>query len=81
MDKAAFETDLRAELKKLPPDLVPILRELAVKFGPTLEPLIMGMISNLQRHVMVMMTEHAMGVLTIKEIETMVMDVFKGEIS
>jgi hypothetical protein len=81
MDKEAFQADLRIELKKMPPDLVPILKELAVKFGPSLEPLIMTMVQNLQRHVMAIMLELQMGTITKGEIETMVMEVFKGEIS
>lgn len=81
MDKEAFQKDLRVELKKMPPDLLPILKELAVKFGPQLEPIIMTMVQNLQRHVMAIMAEMQMGIITKAEIESMVMEVFKGEIA
>ena len=81
MDKEAFQNDLQTEIKKLPPELVPILMDLARRFGAQLEPLILSMVVNLQRHVMTMMTEVSMGLITKAEIEEMVSQVFKGEIS
>lgn len=80
MDLEAFEKDLRVEVKKLPPELVGILKDLAGKFGPQLEALIMPAMVNLQRHFMVAMGEIGAGLLDKEDLLESVTKVLKESI-
>lgn len=77
MDMQAFETDLRNEAKKLPKELVVILRTLAEKFGPTLDQIFPTLMENLSRHIAAIMGEIGMGILDKDALNQVIVRVLK----
>lgn len=80
MDMDAFANDLKTEVKKLPKDLILILKELAEKFGPTLDKLVPGLMAGLGRHLQVIMMEAATGILDKKELNDTISKVLRESV-
>ena len=77
MDFGAFEKDLREEAKKVPKDLLLVLRDLAEKFGPILDDVIPSLFANLQNHVMAIAMEGMAGALDKEKLNAVISRVLK----
>lgn len=80
IDMDAFEKDFRTEVKKLPKDLVVILKELSEKFGPILDKLVPTMIQNLGRHIQAILMSAGMNMLDKEELNATITKVLREEI-
>lgn len=77
MDLQAFESDLKTEAKKLPKELIAILKTLAEKFGPELDKLFPSLMQGLGRHIQAAMMEAGMGILDKQALNDSVVKVLK----
>jgi hypothetical protein len=78
-DMDAFERDLRVEVRKLPPRLIAILKDLAQEFGPTLDKLFQPMFESLGPHIRALMVEGAMGLLDKQGLSDLLTKVLREE--
>lgn len=77
MDLDSLRTDLNVALKQLPPDMLSELSGFVLRHKETFGTVIPALMENLFPHIKAGMMEKAMGILDLKEVEGVIMDVLK----